>query len=318
MNDLDDLQLRQSPENDPSMSRRRRTAGFWIPAILLVLGVIAVAYVLLVRRDRGMEPAPATAAGAKNQGDTQGPLGGKPDDIVVPPLDESDALVRQLVAALSSHPRVAAWLTTDNLIRNFTAVVHDVSAGMTPARRLSVLAPERSFRPVDRDGDLRIDAESYTRYNSLADAVASVDAAGAARLYATLKPRIEEAYTEQGFPNQPFDQTIERAIVHLLQTPIVSDTPVVEPRGADVFAYADPRLESLSSAQKHLLRMGPRNVRVVHEKLREIAIALGIDAARLPPAATTGRNHPIGRSLDGPITRRLALLPLTSGTAGVP
>lgn len=287
MNDLDDLQLRRLPENEPSMSRRRRTAGFWIPAILLVLGVIAVAYVLLVRRDRGMETAPATAAGTKNQ-DTPGPLGGKPDDIVVPPLDESDALVRQLVAALSSHPRVAAWLTTDNLVRNFTAVVHDISAGMTPAQRLGVLAPGGSFRPVDRDGDLRIDAESYTRYNSLADAVASVDAAGAARLYATLKPRIEEAYTEQGFPHQPFDRTIERAIVHLLQTPIVSAPPAVEPRGADVFAYADARLESLSSAQKHLLRMGPRNVRLVQEKLREIAVALGIDAARLPPAATTG------------------------------
>lgn len=287
MNDLDDLQLRRSPEDEPSFRQRRRTAGFWIPAILLVLGIIAVVYVLFVRRDRGTEPTPAAAANTKPQAEPQGPLGGQPDNIEVPPLDESDALVRQLVAALSAHPRVAAWLTTDDLIRNFTAVVHDVSAGMTPAPRLSVLAPGRGFRPLDRDGDLRIDPQSYTRYNDLADAVASVDAAGAARLYATLKPRIEEAYAEQGFPNVAFDRTLERAIVHLLQTPIVSEPPAVEPRGGEVFAYADPRLESLSSAQKHLLRMGPRNVRVVQEKLREIALALGIAAARLPPAPTT-------------------------------
>ena len=283
MNHLDDLQLRPSPGNEPPRGGNRRTASFWIPAILLVLGVIAAAYVLFGRRDRAMETAPATAA-APNRAGTSGPLGGTPENIVVPPLDESDALVRQLVAALSSHPRVAAWLTTDNLIRNFTAVIHDISAGMTPASRVRVLAPANSFRPLDRDGDLRIDPESYTRYDTLADAVASIDAAGAARLYATVKPRIEEAYREQGFPHVPFDRTLERAIVHLLQTPIVRDVPALEPRGANVFAYADARLENLSSAQKHLLRMGPRNVRLVQDKLRELGIGLGIPATNIPGA----------------------------------
>ena len=281
MPDLDDLQLRRSPDTVPSIETRRNRAAVWIPAFLLVVGVIAVAYVFYLRRDRGT----GTAAGVSVRTETpavHGPLGGKPDDIVVPPLDQSDALVRQLVAALSAHPQVAAWLTTDGLIKNFTAVAHDVSAGMTPSSRLGVLAPRQRFRVLDRDGDLRVDAHSFTRYDTLADAFASVDAEGAARLYATLKPRIEEAYAGQGFPDTPFDRTLERAIVHLLQTPIVAESPVLEPRGADVFAYADARLESLSPAQKHLLRMGPRNVRLVHGKLREIALALGISAERLP------------------------------------
>jgi Protein of unknown function (DUF3014) len=282
MDPLDDLQLRPSPDHDRSRPERRRTATFWIPAILLVLGVIAAAYVLFGRRDRGTETASTATAAAQNRGETAGPLGGKPEDIVVPPLEESDAIVRQLVAALSAHPRVAAWLATNDLIRNFTAVIHDISAGMTPASRLRVLAPDRGFRPLDRDGDLRIDPASYTRYDTLADAVASIDAAGAARLYATLKPRIEEAYSDHGFPDAQFDRTLERAIVHLLQTPLVRDVPAVEPRGAELFAYADTRLESLSPAQKHLLRMGPRNVRLLQGKLREFAVALGIPADRLP------------------------------------
>ena len=52
------------------------------------------------------------------------------------------------------------------------------------------------------------------------------------------------------------------------------------------YAYVDPRLESLSAAQKQLLRMGPENVRTIQAKLREIALALGIPDSRLPQPAT--------------------------------
>jgi hypothetical protein len=62
----------------------------------------------------------------------------------------------------------------------------------------------------------------------------------------------------------------------------VDDIPAVEPRGAEVFAYADARLENLSAAQKHLLRMGPRNVRIIQQTLHELGVAFGIPADRLP------------------------------------
>jgi hypothetical protein len=42
-------------------------------------------------------------------------------------------------------------------------------------------------------------------------------------------------------------------------------------------------VERLTGAQKHLLRMGPRNVRIIKEKLRGIALALGIPPGELPP-----------------------------------
>jgi hypothetical protein len=49
------------------------------------------------------------------------------------------------------------------------------------------------------------------------------------------------------------------------------------------YAFADEGLERLTGAQKHLLRMGPRNVRIIKEKLRGIALALGIPPGELPP-----------------------------------
>jgi hypothetical protein len=42
------------------------------------------------------------------------------------------------------------------------------------------------------------------------------------------------------------------------------------------YAYADPRLESLSPVQRQFLRMGPRNVQAVQSKLREIATLLSL------------------------------------------
>jgi hypothetical protein len=67
----------------------------------------------------------------------------------------------------------------------------------------------------------------------------------------------------------------------LLSTPTVDGSERLKPKGIG-YGYADERLESLTPAQKQLLRMGPRNVRVIKTKLRDIALALGIPAAHLP------------------------------------
>ena len=126
--------------------------------------------------------------------------------------------------------------------------------------------------------DLFLDPSSYRRYDRYAQAVSSIDARGAARLYATLKPRILDAYRRMGQPTAEFDPVLERAIVELLSVPAVQGEIELAPSGI-VYAFVDPRLESMSAAQKHLLRMGPENVRAIQGKLREIADYLGIPAA---------------------------------------
>jgi len=178
---------------------------------------------------------------------------------------------------------VIAWLATDGLIRNFTVVVANVVEGVTPARHLKNLQPSGSFRVVDRNGQTVVDPRSYARYDGIAAAAASIDPAGAARLYSTLKPRIEEAYAELGSQPASFDAALERAIIALLRTPVVDGPVRVEPEGGVGYRYADARLEELTAAQKHLLRTGPANVRMIQSALRAWALALGIPPERLPP-----------------------------------
>jgi hypothetical protein len=280
MDDLPDYELRtsqgESAEPPPTSFK-----SLWIAAALLIAAAGAAIYVAFQWRPH-QTPATATirtpAASAK-----QAPLslGGKAEPTTLPPLDASDALVRTLVGALSRSPVSTAWLTTNGLIRNFTVVTENIADGATPAKHLAVLRPSSSFVVVERNGSPYVDPRSYDRYTAIADAIASVDATAAANLYATLKPRIEEANRDLGFPDQSFDQTLERAILVLLDTPIPADSLRLRPKGIG-YAYENDRLESLTNAQKQFLRMGPRNMRAIKLKLREVAVALGIPPAHLP------------------------------------
>jgi hypothetical protein len=283
MNDAADIELQKEPplSMPPPAPRPSYTP---LIAGLVVVALVVGAFVYLQR-----DTAPSSTTAGSIATDTSvppaAPLGVDVEPIEVPPLDESDEVVRQLVRALSSHPSVAAWLATDGLIRNFTVVVENIAAGRTPSRQLRVLKPSQPFATVDAGngtGDVVIDPRSYNRYNDLAAAVASVNPKGAATLYSTLKPRIEEAYRELGETGS-FDRELEAAIVQLLDTPVVGGEVALLPRGG-LYAYNDLRIERLTPAQKQLVRMGARNIQVVQRTLRQIALALGIPPERLPAA----------------------------------
>ena len=280
MPEMPDFDLRGGDQPAPvGAPPPRRSSSRLMLALALVVAAAAVAYVLLWRSETP-EQAPGTATEAPAAPSSSEPLGGEPKPVDVPPLAESDPLVRELVGALSSHPRVASWLATDGLIRNFVVVVENVAYGTNPAQRVQALKPTAPFRTSGPDDAAVLDPRSYDRYDGLAEAAASVDARGAADLYATLKPRVEEAWAELGRPGR-FDAALERAIVVLLETPVVAGRIELTP-GPVGYRFSNPALERLSPSQKQLLRMGPENTRTIQAKLREVAAALGIPAERLP------------------------------------
>jgi len=203
------------------------------------------------------------------------------DDFVLPPLGESDALVRNLIAALTAHPAFAAWLIPDDLVRTFVVVIENVADGNNPARHMTPLRPTQRFRTVGEASELSIDPASYARYNTHAEIVASIDAAGTADLYRRLHPLITEAYAELGHPDGGFDETLLRALRNLLETPVLERDVGLVPR-AVFFEYSDNTLEDLLPAQKQFLGLGPRNVRAVQAKLLEITREIGLDTSSLP------------------------------------
>lgn len=280
MLDPSEYNLEKTPAPAPAVRRRRSLAPWLIAAVVILAGSAAIWFFVTGRQAQQTPEQPAPARAAAPPAAAQRPLCDVTGATALPPLDDSDAAAAKLVRALSAHPRVTAWLATDNLIRNFTVVVENVANGASPAAHLRPLRPSGAFRVTETRGALFVNPRSYERYGPIADAVDSVDAQAAARVCATLKPRLDEAYAELGREGS-FDSTLERAIVVLLRTPAPGGNVRLVPRGA-AYGFEDEALESLTPAQKHLARMGARNVRVIQDKLRQIALAIGIPGERLP------------------------------------
>jgi hypothetical protein len=201
--------------------------------------------------------------------------------IYVPPLKESDEWFRKRIKDFWSYPKLAEWLKVNDLIRRITAAVDNIADGLSPRPHLKFLAPGKGFTVVKKRERLYLNPQSYRRYDLVADAIASLDAHETVRVFREIKPLFQEAYRELGYPNEDFQDTLIRAIKELLGTPIVDGDIVLE-QAVVTYQLADEDLEDLSDAQKHLLRMGPQNVRKIQSKLREMALLLGVPEKQLP------------------------------------
>ena len=115
---IDDVQY-QAPRDNPSSP----AGGSNTPrAALVVAALIIVAtagYFVFGRRSPSARGSVPTITAAPQP---EKPLADDAEHITLPPLDDSDALVRQRVGVLSSHPLVSAWLAGTGLIRNFVVV----------------------------------------------------------------------------------------------------------------------------------------------------------------------------------------------------
>lgn len=279
---LDDYPLGSDPTSatSPPVKSDKSWRVWAVVAVALVIAAALAAF--FVMRPSG-GPGAAAADPAINEArddarQSRRPLGPEVEPRELPPLDLTDPLVRELLSSLSSRPELAAWLATDGLIRSFVASVDAVANGATPSAQLRRLAPSRPFAVTSRGGTVVVDRRSYERYDGIAATVDGLDANGLARAYATLRPRLQEAYRELGYPDGNIDVAVERAIARLLETPLLEREVEVQ-RAPVLYRFADPRIERLSAAQKQLLRMGPRNQRIIQDKLSAVAQALGIAIA---------------------------------------
>jgi hypothetical protein len=283
MGNFDDVTIRRPAEPRAGASPPGPNFPLWVP--LIIAAIVALGLGLWWLGGSDEEPDATTVQETEQVIPTPGPeerLPAEPgDDIDLPPLDESDALIRSLVSALSSHPRVAAYLTTDHLVRNMTVTVVNIADGRTPSNHLRAVRPQGEFQVRSEGRDLVIDPRSFQRYDSHADAIQGLDGRSVARFYATIRPRIDDAYRDLGSPHGDFDRSLERAIVELLRTPEPDDEIRVRANSV-AYSYDDRTLENLSHAQRQFLRMGPRNMRIVKAKLREVAQHLGVPQGRLP------------------------------------
>jgi Protein of unknown function (DUF3014) len=260
------------------IERRRRSDWPILVLIVLVLAIPVGLGVLAYRLLSG----PAKPAAVANRVAAPLPTAAPSPTLTplasqtpLPGLDQSDAFVRTLVEVLSLRPAWVAWLATEGLVRRFVVVVDNMAEGRLPTKHLAVMVPKEKFTAVDRRGSYFVDPQSYHRYDTIADVVASLDTKGSAQAYRQLKPLIQEAYRQLGYPDRDFDLALSRAIDRMLDTPVPQGDVRLRP-AVKSYKLADPELERLGAVQKQFLRMGADNVMKVQAKLREIREELSL------------------------------------------
>jgi DUF3014 family protein len=270
--DLDDYDIRRDydPQLDLLNAPPPRRHGGLLLGVLGFLVAVGLGVGLYLWRPWDKRPGGTAAApaGPSSAGHANAPAGPG-----LPSLEQSDAFARDLAATLSSHPELTRWLARSSLIRTLTAVVDDVVNGESPRLVLDFLAPKDRFRAAaGRSKRVVADPASFAAYDTFGDVIASIDATAAARAYSAAEPLFDAAYRELGHTGA-FRPALDQAIEILLAVPAVpADAELVAHTAG--FRWADPKLEALSPPQKQLLRMGPRNVRLVQSKLRELQTAL--------------------------------------------
>lgn len=196
----------------------------------------------------------------------------KPEPL--PGLADSDEYVRKALEGLFGRKGVLTFLNIDGFVRGFVATVDNLANEHAPVSLWQVKPMAGNFQT---DGQT-ISARNEARYAAFIRFVDAVPTGRAVGLYRRLYPLFQQAYEELGYPGKYFNDRLVVVIDHLLETP---DLPapikvklVEAPAGAkrlrDLYQYEDPALERRSAGQKILMRMGPKNARVLKAKLREV------------------------------------------------
>jgi hypothetical protein len=250
---------------EPRSGLRRSSRRPWI--IGAVVAVVAAAAALVLWRWWSASPPPAAPPPPAPAAEQDAGVA------AAPPPEPADA--RSLLEAISPDPLVRRGLTEGDVLRRWAVVTDNLAEGTSPRKQLGFLAPTRQFSVVARRDGPVIAPESYQRYEGLADAIAAIDPAAVARAYRVLRGPAEAAYRALGYPNASLDRVTARALRRIASAPVREGDVPLEPRGR-VYAFADPKLEDQPEVEKHLLRMGPRNTRLLQAKARALLDALGL------------------------------------------
>ncbi len=280
MSETDDLELDLANQTSTTTTRTPTEPGGGPPVVrvaiaILILLLLGGGWWYYTQR-RGQSPIqPAMAA---TEAPVEPPAARAPE---LPPLDQMDPFVRQLLGALSNHPGLATWLVTDDLTKQLAAAIHRASRGESPSQDFTAFAPKSGFMVTKRGTRMAIDPAGYRRYQSLVDGLTAVDASAVAKVYRVIHPRLNEAYRNQGRPNAEVNDAVEAGLTILLDTPVLKD-PIYLVEGTGVrWKFADEKIEALSGSQKQLLRLGPDQVDRVLVWLRALQGSLqGTTTAR--------------------------------------
>lgn len=266
---------------------RRETTQFYIPILLAIAVAAALTYYWLQinRQAPPAEPvtSPAIVEPLAEQPRTplhpfpniESPEGPGGELIALPSLDQSDEYLKLALADVLGSQAVAEMLAETDLIARIVATVDNLPSDHVAERIRPVagLAGPFDAEASSKNNEFTIDPDSYRRYDLLVDLVTSADLNELTDVYGRFYPLFQKAFVDLGYPNAYFNDRLVAVIDHLLATPDVQD-PIRLVRPHVLYEFSDTELESLSSGQKLLIRMGNEHATRVKATLGELRLLI--------------------------------------------
>ena len=266
--DRDDRRMNQEPGLNVWIAR--------VVGVLLLAGAIALFY--FQHESPKVEPAPPPQLQPEIQPPAPAPEPAvqepEPEPqpqapaVPLPALNESDAAIQDALAGLVSREALNQFLVPGDVIRRIVATVDNLPREKLAVRLWPILPTTGKFLPSGQEGNRTLNPENYARYAPIVRLVAAIDTKKLASVYLRYYPLFQQAYVELGYPSKQFNGRLLEVIDHLLAAPEVKG-PVKLVQPAVYFKFADAKLESLSTGQKTLIRVGPDNAAIIKAKLRE-------------------------------------------------
>ncbi len=261
---------------DAEESFRNKAIWWSTAAVVVVVAGIGVYYRYYAQsgapeKVQPSRPAPPPAESAENTG-IQHPVPATADSASLPPLNQSDQVVRDSLAGLLGQQSVQQFLVPENIVRHIVVTVDNL-----PRKKVAVdlrpIKPTPGEAVVSQGDTITLSSANYARYAPFVRLVESADPKTLATVYFRLYPLFQQAYEDLGYPGRFFNDRLIEVIDHLLAAPEPQGPiPLVQPKV--FYQFADPRLEDLSAGQKLLIRMGPANERSLKAKLRDLRAEL--------------------------------------------
>ncbi len=183
-------------------------------------------------------------------------------EVRLPALDDSDALIGDIVAQLSWRKELLDLLLTDDLIRRIVVTADNFAQGELAYSHIPLKEPLGKFQAehITAQGEsYRISDGNHIRYTAFIDLLHSFDPETLIAKYDEVKPLFEEAYAELGYVDKSFDDVLKVCIERVLDMPVPAQSPALV-RPNVIYQYQDAELEQLSQADKLLLRIGKENL----------------------------------------------------------
>jgi len=194
-------------------------------------------------------------------------------EIALPTLDESDSWFSTKLPTLTWREELLKLVVTEDMIRRFVVFTDNFSQGTLAYEHTPLVTPKEKFTAVKEQTDSGIkwqwDEDSASRFSLYVDLLRSMDSEMLVQWYIELKPLIDQAYEELGYPEQDFTEVLHSAITKVLDMEIPKAEPELE-RPSVMYKYKDESLESLDDAEKLLLRLGKENLLVIKSVMLEI------------------------------------------------